>query len=147
MELLVQRQPTHNGFTPGILSIDGTRECCTLEPPIREIPGQPVASWKVQDNTAIGAGRYPVVMLWSNKFGRMMPHVQNVDGFTAVEIHWGNTVKDTDACLLVGQTATSSGILSSRVAFDALLPKIEAGLSDAGEVWITYTNPDQDNVS
>lgn len=141
MNLTVQREPTFNGFTPGILSIDGVRECCTLEPPIREIPGQAVESWKVQNHTAIGVGRYRVVMAWSPHFGQDMPHVQGVDGFTCVMIHWGNFAKDTDACLLIGKSSTAWGIVDSRVEYDQFAPKLQAALLDGGEAWITYINP------
>ena len=58
MELLVQREPSTLSSTPGTLSIDGVFECYTLEDVVREVPGQPVAMWKVQNETAIPAGRY-----------------------------------------------------------------------------------------
>lgn len=142
MNLCVQRQPTLVGCTHGTLSIDGILECPTLEPPIREVPGQPVESWKIQDHTAIPAGRYQVTIDYSPHFGEPMPHVLAVPGFTGVRIHPGNTVVDTEGCLLVGRQSAATGITQSRAEFDQLFPKIQAALVDGGEVWITYLNPE-----
>jgi hypothetical protein len=139
-ELTVIRQPSRSGFTPGELLWDGQHECWTCEDVIREIPGQPVATWKVRNETAIPAGRYRVVIDFSNHFARDMPHVLEVPGFDGVRIHVGNTAADTEGCLLIGDTQTATGIAQSSVEFSAFLPKLKAALA-AGEVWITYNNP------
>lgn len=141
MILTVQRQPTVNGFTPGLLSIDGAFEARTCEPPTREMAGVPVAQWKVQDHTAIPQGRYRVIIDWSPHFGADMPHVIDVPGFEGVRIHSGNDARDTEGCLLIGKSTTASGIADSRAEFDAFMPKLQAALSDGGEAWIEYRNP------
>ena len=47
---------------------------------------------------------------------------------------------DTEGCILVGQNAGTSTVAASKLAFDALYPKIEAALQDGGECWITIHN-------
>ena len=69
-----------------------------------------------------------------------MPHLIDVPNFDAIEIHWGNTADDTDACTLVGQQRSANFIGSSRAAFDALYPKLEAADVAGGEIWVTYSN-------
>src|SRR3954470_16353900 len=107
-ELTVIRQASMNGFTPGELLWDGTHECFTCEDVVREIPGVPVAQWKIPNETAIPAGRYRVVINFSPRFQKQMPEVLNVPGYTGVRMHIGNKPADTDGCLLVGDSQTST---------------------------------------
>jgi len=137
MELKVTRQPSNLGATIGTLYVDNVQECFTLEDEVREIAGQPVASWKVDGKTAIPRGRYKVIIDFSNRFQRPLPHILDVPGFTGVRIHSGNTAADTEGCLLVGQVKTDSSVLNSRVAFAALFTKMQAEIAAAQEIYIT----------
>ena len=47
-------------------------------------------------------------------------------GFEGVRIHPGNTKKDTEGCILVGQTKSKDMVGKSRSAFDILFAKIKA---------------------
>ncbi len=138
--LQVIRQTTRNGFTPGYLTWDGKAECFTCEDPIREIPGQPVAKWKIFGETAIPAGTYQVIIDHSEHFEKRMPHVLDVPGFEGIRIHIGNRPKDTEGCLLLGDVIAADGVASSTAAFNEFMQKLETALA-AGEVWITYVNP------
>lgn len=139
-ELTVNRQPSATCHTAGELLWDGAHQCYTCEDVIREVPGEPVETWKIDGETAIPAGRYQLAMTWSDHFDEDMPEVLNVPGFTGVRIHTGNDEDDTEGCLLVGTAQTPAGVSGSGDAFGAFLPKLEAALA-AGEVWITYNNP------
>ena len=140
MELLVQRKPSNEECTLGELFVNGSHECYTLEDVIRET-GAMVSEWKVPGATAIPSGRYRVIITFSKHFGRDMPEVVDVPGFTGVRIHWGNEAADTDGCLLVGSECKASTILRSRVEFDHLFDLLESTISDGEEVWIEYQNP------
>ena len=65
----------------------------------------------------------------SPRFKRVLPLLIDVPGFDGIRIHPGNTDKDTEGCLLVGERITiQQGIpflLNSRAAFDRLMPKLE----------------------
>ena len=113
--------------TVGTLYVDGNFECWTLEDRTREGP-------KVQGETAIPGGTYKVIVDFSNRFQRMMPHLLDVPGFTGIRIHSGNTAADTEGCILVGQyhEIGSDIIGRSKLAFDALFPKLQAAI-DAGD--------------
>ena len=82
----------------------------------------------------------------SNRFNRDMPRVQEVPNFEGILIHYGNTGKDTDGCILVG--ATSSGddfIGSSKDTFAKLFDKLEIA---GGLITLTVTNePEVDTRS
>lgn len=141
MNIVVDRKTFTSNSTIGSLSIEGVFECYTLEPTYREVIDQPVASWKVQNQTAIPAGTYLIVLAPSARFKRTMPHLQSVPGYDGVEIHWGNYPRDTDGCTLVGQfnqVDQPDFIGDSMKAFNVLFPKLQAA-SDAGQtIQITY---------
>lgn len=73
--------------TPGRLFINGNFYCHTLELP---------------KFGCIPEGEYSVHMTYSPRFKRIMPQIMSVSGRTGIRIHWGNFVKDTEGCPLVG---------------------------------------------
>lgn len=68
----------------------------------------------------IPLGTYDVTIRWSEKHKRLVPHVENVPGFSEIEIHIGNFPRDTEGCLLVGLSSTPDAIFKSKMAFDEL---------------------------
>lgn len=128
MELLLLREPSTRNATEGALYV---RECFTLEDPVR--------AEKIAGKTAIPAGRYRVIINRSQRFGKDLPLLLDVPGFTGVRIHAGNTSADTEGCVLIGQTQTSPDdnyIGASRAAMNALMPKLRAALARGEEVWL-----------
>jgi hypothetical protein len=136
MKLIVNRAGTHGDATLGDLSIDGQPFCHTLEDLVREVPGQPVEAWKVPGETAIPRGTYKVVIDYSPRFGRNMPHVLDVPGFEGVRIHTGNTPADTEGCILVGYIEAGGTIERSRDAFTELFARLNAAISNGEAVEI-----------
>lgn len=138
MNLRVIREPSIGGATLGSLYINGVWQCWTLEDAIREVPGQPVSAWKVPGQTAIPAGRYRVILTPSQRFKRALPLLVDVPGFSGVRIHAGNTITDTEGCLLVGNHRGESRVAESRIALEALFGRLARA---AGEIWIRMENP------
>ena len=128
LELVLQRQPSADGATLGELTADGAHLCWTLEDVVRE-------GDKVPGETAIPAGRYRVIVTFSNRFQCLMPLLVAVPGFTGIRIHAGNSAADSEGCILVGRTKGGNTVGSSRLAYEALFPRIAAAYS-AGDVWI-----------
>jgi hypothetical protein len=125
MELTVQRRPAANGATLGDLSIDGVWECFTLE----RAPGE--------GKGPIPAGTYKVIIDFSNRFQRDMPHILDVPGFDGIRIHSGNTDKDTEGCLLLGRKIVGPDFIGeSHLAFDAFFPKLKSALDGGQDVSI-----------
>lgn len=100
MELILTRTHRCQSSTLGTLQIVGNPycQCETLEP--RSIDW--TRERKVPGKTAIPEGRYQIKFSWSNKFGRLMPFLQQVPQFVGVMLHPGNTVNDTQGCILIG---------------------------------------------
>ena len=137
MQIRVVREPTKNATSLAALWIDGHCQCHTLVYVIRP------AGEKVYGETAIPAGRYKLILSMSNRFKKIMPEVVAVPGFAGIRIHAGNTAKDTEGCLLLGQTRNveTRSIGQSKLAIQAFTTKITAVWDAKGELWITYVNP------
>jgi hypothetical protein len=103
--------------TIGELYIDGVYLCDTLEDKVRP------DGVKIMGETAIPGGIYDVKLTHSPKFKRVLPEILNVPGFTAIRIHSGNTVKDTEGCILVGhwEGLNPEWISDSKKALEELL--------------------------
>lgn len=124
MKIQLERVQLDPDVTIGALACDGEFVCWVCEDPVREVPGQPVATWKVPGKTAIPAGSYRVDVTMSARFKRMLPILIAVPGFEGVRIHPGNTAADTEGCLLPGRLRLGKSVGQSRLAFDDLFARI-----------------------
>lgn len=106
MELYLSRFVADQHKTVGRLFVDGRFECFTMEDPIRNLG--PMGEGKIPGKTAIPAGRYEVVEQDSPRFGPGTLTLKDVPHFSYIRIHAGNTPKDTDGCVLVGETYNDS---------------------------------------
>jgi hypothetical protein len=136
MNLTLQRNVFTDKSTIGMMAIEGVFECYICEDRVREVPGAPVAEWKVPHETAIPQGRYRIERTMSARFGKIMPLLLKVPGYEGIRIHPGNKPEDTEGCLLPGQTKGHDVVGNSREAFHALDAKIAYALENGEEVWI-----------
>jgi hypothetical protein len=127
MELQLKRTDSFENSTIGELSVDGQLECYTLEDKVRPV--------KIKGKTAIPAGRYEVIINYSQRFQRLLPLLLNVPDFEGVRIHPGNTAADTEGCILVGMTKEKEFIGQSRVAFERLFTKLKTA-SETEKIFI-----------
>jgi|SRR5262245_3270699 len=144
MKLRLKRRWETVDATIGELFLDDEpRFCYTCEDvsrldPTPETPWNDadVAQVKIPAHTAIPPGTYPIVWHASHRFGRVLPKLMNVPGFTDILIHNGNTAADTSGCILVGATRWPNGVGQSMKTLDALLEKMQAA---RGTLSITIT--------
>ena len=121
MDIRLRRFEFGTNYTIGKLYVDDVYFCFTLEDKVRE-PGV-----KVDGQTAIPYGTYPVIIDYSTHFNMDLPHVLNVPGFEGIRIHTGNTDADTEGCILVGTTwAGKDFVGNSKFAFEPLFEKLKA---------------------
>lgn len=111
MKLILNRRPSVGGATIGEIQLQGVTIMYSLEDEIREVPGEPVANWKIKGRTAIPAGEYLITKEHSPRFGPGTLTVNGVVGFSGVRIHAGNTAEDTEGCPLVGLRVTANTIV------------------------------------
>ena len=97
--------------------------CDTLEPPRRNLlnGGKWDKRLKVKGMTAIPEGRYLMRFTYSPKFGKRLFQLMDVPLFDGIRIHSGNSVKDTQGCILVGNNTKVERLENSR----AVLFKLE----------------------
>ena len=142
MLLGLMRKRSRHRVTFGTLFVDDALECLTLEDQIRERPGVPVSAWKVPKETAIPAGRYLVRLTLSARFGRVLPLLEDVPGFSGIRIHTGNVIEDTEGCILVGRRVSGRVMIAeSRMAFRKLMAMLERVEASGEGVAIEISNP------
>ena len=120
MNIIIKRIFKGVDYTIGKLYIDGKYFCDTLEDTVRA-PGV-----KIPGKTAIPAGKYKIKLTESLRFGRLMPRLMDVPGFTGVLIHSGSTAEDTRGCILVGKNRVKGKVLDSRETFQRLFTMLWA---------------------
>lgn len=126
MNLKLIRVQLDADVTIGALHVDGRFQCWVCEDTVREVPGVPVGDWKVPKMSAIPYGMYDIDITMSNRFKTELPLLLNVPGFEGIRIHPGNTVNDTEGCLLPGLDRLPKGVGRSRLAFNTLFTEMRA---------------------
>lgn len=141
MHIRVIREPSELKTTLGIMLINDRFFHWTLEDEIREIPGQPVESWKVPGETAIPSGLYTLDIDYSPKFQRQLIHVLDVPGFAGIRIHPLNTADETEGCIGVGAQRAGVSIRQSREAYNELHALVTGALAGGERVQLKVENP------
>ena len=130
MLITLDRAWKRKGYTISRLYINGELFCNALEDESRglrqDMDLSTIKAKKIAGETAIPSGSYMVTLTYSPRFRKMLPLLNDVPGFTGVRIHSGNTAKDTEGCILVGQNLEKGKVLNSRIWFDKLLAKMNA---------------------
>ena len=123
MKLILTRIARKAEYTIGRLEDEnGKRICDTLEPTWRDYKG---GELKIPKKSAIPEGSYRVVVTKSQRFQKYLPLLVGVPGFEGVRIHAGNTSRDTEGCILVGQNLQVGKVLWSRITLEKLMKIIE----------------------
>ena len=135
-DFILQRVQQDDDVTIGGLSIGGHHVCWVCEDAVREIPGEPVETWKIKGETAIPTGRYKIERTFSNRFQMTTPQLMDVPGFTGIRIHAGNTAADTEGCLLPGMERRPNGVGSSQLAYREVLKWLDAIEHQGADAWI-----------
>lgn len=151
MEITLRRIARKDGYTIGRLAVDGQRVCDTLEDTDRGLTSHmsdaQICGMKIKGQTAIPAGRYLVDMRTvSPRFGGRaqydfckgrLPRLCSVPGYSGVLIHIGNTAKDTEGCILVGENKVRGQVVNSTATFRRLYPMLKEADERGEKVWIT----------
>jgi len=128
LEIIRNKQQSLHS-TIGKLYVNSSPQCYTLEPPL--LPDLASGNGFV----CIPPGTYKLTIRWSNEHKKLLPHVEDVPGRTAIEIHIGNFPRDTKGCALVGKTQNVPDFIGmSGDAFTDLLNLLYSGA--------TLRNPD-----
>lgn len=129
MKITTEVYKTGKDYTISKLYVDGVYQCYIMEDVIRK-------GAKVFGETAIPRGLYNIVITMSTRFKRLLPLLENVQGFSGIRIHPLNTSDQSEGCLGpgtdIGELNGKVAVLNSKAAFSALFAKIQQALT-AGE--------------
>ena len=135
--------------TIGELYVNDAFFCYTLEDVAR------ATGVKIKGNTCIPEGEYELRLTRSERFNRVMPlifnrddlSVQDIGGakWTGIRIHAGNTIEDTDGCLLLGKQKGINKVIDSVKALDEFYTQVWATISGTETLHFTIKNK-QENV-
>lgn len=142
LELELKRTIKDNSYTEGELSVNGNFFGYTIEDKDRGLKqnddSTKINKLLVLGETAIPAGRYQVVMTFSERFQKPLPFLLNVPGFNAVRIHAGNAAADTEGAILVGYKFNkNTNDISESVKASADLNRMINAACERGKVFIT----------
>lgn len=133
MLITIDRAWKKEDYTMSRLFVDGEEFCNALEDTDRGLYQgmckEYVLAKKVKGATAIPRGTYNVIYTYSPRFKRKLPLIENVTGYEGVRIHPGNTAKDTEGCILVGQNLKVGMVLNSREWTEKLIAKMQTAWS------------------
>lgn len=133
MILELHRDPSPKAHNWGELYLDGKLLGQTLEDEDRFLE---TGEEKIRGQTAIPRGRYKVTITDSARFGRPMPLVHDVPGFSGVRIHGGNTEANTEGCPLLGMRRTHDGIADCAGVNARLMNHLAAAADRGEDVWL-----------
>lgn len=123
--LVLKRIFQNDKYTIGKLYLNDTYLCDTLEPP------------KYVNHPCIEKGTYRIGYQYSNKFGRNMPFLLNVNGRVGIMIHPGNYPKDTQGCILLGLNLSKGSVSNSKQTFQNVNSIIQGVVNLTGTATIT----------
>ncbi len=136
MLLKLKRRFKGPKYTIGSFFVNNEYFCDTIEDVDRGLKQSmniiEIQRKKVKCETAIPTGIYNVNMdIVSPKYSKVqfykdkanggrVPRLINVKGFDGILIHSGNTEKDTEGCLIVGENKVKGQVINSRITFEKL---------------------------
>ena len=156
MEMILTRIAKRKNYTIGRLYIKDSSEnealplmgergegqefyfCDTLEPTWRDYEH---GAYKIKGRSAIPEGRYAVVISFSPKFRKWLPILLGGPEFNkrwqGIRIHAGNSAKDTQGCILVGENREAGKVLDSNLWLHRLKHRIVEAKDRGEAVWLT----------
>lgn len=137
MKIKIKSNKSTENSTISKMYIDGNFVCYTLEDVVRDK--------KIAGETAIPEGKYKITLRneggKNESYKKMYPsmhkgmlYVNDVPNYEYVLIHKGNTKKDTEGCLLVGEDIGVDSVSNSAKAYEKIYPIISKALLNKEEV-------------
>lgn len=152
LQMKLDRRYMCNGYTIGHLYVDGRYFCDTLEDADRGLADTmteaEIKAKKLKSITAIPTGVYYVTLgtksakfgdkpFYQQTCGGKLPRLLGVKGFDGILIHCGNTAKDTEGCILVGENKVKGQLINSRETFQRLYAVLKDAANRRATITIT----------
>ena len=119
----ITRTYRKNSYTIGKLYVNGSYVCNTLELHDSTYYGEDFVLGK----SAIPVGVYTLATcVWSPKFNDFRPRITDFKYSMNILIHEGNTPRDTEGCILVGNNLITGQVLNSKATLEKLQDLLSA---------------------
>lgn len=158
LKLRLERFALKDGYTVGHLFVGDKLFCDTLEDRDRglkdSMPLGQINALKIKHVTAIPTGTYAVDLKtvspkysnyakykYAKPYNGRMPRLIDVRGYDGILIHPGNSAKDTDGCILVGQNKVVGQVTASQQTWKQLMDTYfvpARSMNDKVVIEITY---------
>jgi len=143
MKLILKRIAKRKNYTIGKLYLSPLGEsergylCDTLEPPCIEMKVDRTVEEVLADRNllkaikpcAIPEGEYRVSMTYSPRYKTQLPLITGDSRFNSlwqgIRIHAGNTSKDTQGCILVGENKIVGMVINSRITLKKVISNLK----------------------
>jgi len=129
IDLTLNRLIKTGKYTEGKLYINGVYFCDTIEPYDSNLTQDDavnvIESEKKLHKICIPSGKYKVILNYSARFKRILPLLVGVKGFTGIRIHVGNTVENSEGCILVGRKNKDGFIVKSSLTLNSLIDTLK----------------------
>ena len=135
LELLLERDVLADDFSLGRMYVRNVFFGETGEDKDRQLETNPEG--KVHGQSAIPRGRYRITTSLSQRFGRELPILEDVPGFSGIRVHGGNGPEDTEGCILLGRLRGARGPANCAERVASLVKLINDTEANGAEVWIT----------
>jgi len=117
----IRKHPTKGVF--GMLYIDTAFFCSTIERPDLNNDG---IEGNEKGASCIPCGRYECKRSWYHKGGYEAFEVTGVPGRNRILIHAGNSAKDVQGCIALGQTTTEDfWVKNSKITLKAFMERMK----------------------
>lgn len=136
MNLRVDRRWKRDQYTIGIMYVNGTRFCETVEDADRGLDSSmdvlTILAKKQPGITAIPTGTYKVILTvstkfkkksWAAKYGGLVPELVGVRGYSGVRIHPANYATELEGCIAPGENKVKGGVVNSVNRYLELMQK------------------------
>lgn len=152
MLIKLRRHRENDKSTVGeLIDGGGNRICFTLEDAFHavKIPGGtriPVGMYQITLRT-VGGFHNRYLKRFGPDFHKGMLWIRNVPNFEFILLHIGNTIADTDGCVLVGHQVVEPKpgepfeIIGSEVAYRDFYPMVRDALGRNEPVWLQVIDP------
>lgn len=87
---------------------------------------------------AIGYGIYPITLQYSSHFKRILPYLNNVNGFVGIMQHNGNDVSASRGCQILGVVSNKDGyVVNSKNTVDDVVKRYSDAIESGDEIFLT----------
>lgn len=143
MDVRVERYMFSSKWTQSHMFIDGEYICEVIEPFDSCINNTDDISTilslkKKYGKIAIGYGTYTITLQFSPHFKKVLPYINNTNGFVGIMQHNGNDVSSSRGCQICGIISKTDGyVINSKNTIDSIVKRYSKAIESSDIIKLT----------